>query len=91
MTADFTKWLDRIKDTRVKMRIVARIDRLADGQFGDFKPIASGISELRIHSGPGYRIYFTIRNHRLIILLAGGNKQNQLRDISRAVRLARTI
>jgi putative addiction module killer protein len=83
-TAEFRKWERKLKDDRVRAIIAARLLRLA----GDVSPVGSGISELRIHYGPGYRIYFQQRGQEIIILLCGGDKSTQARDIEQAKRLA---
>ena len=87
----FARWLDDLLDLRARARIQARIERLASGNPGDVKPAGEGVSELRIDYGPGYRVYFKRRGQRLIILLAGGDKSSQARDIKRAQRLARDL
>lgn len=84
----FDQWFRHLTDTRAKARIAVRIDRLAAGYFGDAKVIGAGISELRIHCGPGYRIYFMRRGRYVIVLLCGGDKSSQVRDISRAISIA---
>lgn len=73
------------------MRIQARIDRAEMGNFGDCEPVGEGVSEMRIHFGPGYRVYFTQRGQNIVILLAGGDKSNQARDIKTALKLARDL
>lgn len=90
-TADFAFWIDRLPDIRARAKIQARIERLAIGNPGDVKPVGEGISELRINHGPGYRVYFQQRGNSLIILLAGGNKSTQARDIKKYLRLERNI
>lgn len=90
-TAIFRDWFLRLSDVVVRTRIEARIDRLSLGHFGDAKSVGEGISELRIHIGPGYRVYFTQRDGRLILLLCGGDKSTQRRDIARAKLLARDL
>ncbi len=90
-TDTFAKWLDGLRDLRARARVQVRIQRLATGNPGDVKPIGEGVSELRIDYGPGYRVYFTKRGDRLIILLAGGDKATQSRDIANAVQLAREL
>lgn len=87
-TSDFDMWLRSLKDKGVKSRILARIDRLSMGNAGDVKPVGSGISEMRIHCGAGYRIYFANRGTVLILLLCGGDKSSQEHDIEKAIRLA---
>lgn len=90
-TEDFAKWLDRLRDVRARARVLARIKRLECGNVGDAKPIGEGVSELRIDYGPGYRVYFRKRGKRLVILLAGGDKRTQKKDIEKALRLAREL
>ena len=87
----YTRWLSRLRDRRAQSRIANRILRLAEGNPGDVAPVGGGISELRINYGPGYRVYYVRRGQRLIILLAGGDKDSQDRDIAIARRLAREI
>jgi putative addiction module killer protein len=84
----FRKWRLRLKDARTRAVIASRLDRLAFGNWGDVKPVGKGISELRIDYGPGWRIYFQQRGDSLIVLLCGGNKGSQARDIETAKRLA---
>ena len=88
-TDDFTDWLDDLKDRRGAARIAARILRLEDGNFGDAKPVGEGVSELRINYGPGYRVYVMQAGRVVIVLLCGGDKSTQARDIAKAKRLAR--
>lgn len=87
-TAEFAKWIARLRDTRGRAKIAARIDRLSMGHPGDVRPVGEGISELRIHDGPGYRIYYAQRGTVLIVLLCGGDKSSQSRDIAIAKKLA---
>ncbi|MEE4235423.1 MAG: type II toxin-antitoxin system RelE/ParE family toxin [Anderseniella sp.] len=87
----FAKWLDGLLDLRARARVQARIERLAAGNPGDAEPVGEGVSELRINYGPGYRVYFKQRGRDLIILLAGGDKSTQSRDIKSALRLARNL
>ncbi len=87
-TETFRKWWRSLKDERAVGIIFARLDRLAYGHAGDAEPVGDGISELRIHHGPGYRVYFQNRGSTLIILLCGGDKNSQAKDIRRAKRLA---
>lgn len=87
----FAHWLDNLNDIRARARIQARIERLAAGNPGDVEPVGEGVSELRISYGPGYRVYFKRRGQELIILLAGGDKSTQPKDIKTALRLARNL
>ncbi|AYG69168.1 MULTISPECIES: type II toxin-antitoxin system RelE/ParE family toxin [unclassified Rhizobium] len=88
-TATFAKWESRLQDKRAKTIIAARLMRLAEGLPGDVEPVGEGVSELRIHYGSGYRIYFQRRGNLLIVLLCGGNKGSQARDIAAAKKLAK--
>jgi putative addiction module killer protein len=90
-TETFVAWFGDLQDRRAKARVQARIDRLALGNPGDVKPVGEGVSELRIDYGPGYRVYFVQRGQTVIILLAGGDKRSQPRDIRRALDLARSL
>ena len=90
-TARFGKWFEDVRDLRGRARVQARIERLIGGNLGDVKPIGAGVSELRINYGPGYRVYFQQKGSTLIILLAGGDKSTQARDIEEALMLARQI
>ena len=90
-TALFAQWLDGLRDTRARARVQARLDRLAEGNPGDVEPVGEGVSELRINYGPGYRVYFKARGREVIILLAGGHKRTQVKDIKAALRLARNL
>jgi putative addiction module killer protein len=87
----FAKWIDGLRDLRARARIQARIERLATGNPGDVRPVGEGVSELRLDYGPGYRVYYKKRGRGLIILLAGGDKSTQARDIKAALRLARGL
>jgi putative addiction module killer protein len=87
----FALWLDALRDIQARARIQARIERLAAGNAGDVEPVGEGVSELRINYGPGYRVYFKQRGRELIILLAGGDKSSQAKDIKVALRLARNL
>lgn len=87
----FTKWLDKLKDTKAKISIARRIERMSTGLFGDNKFIGDGISELRIDTGAGYRVYYTIDNNRIVILLIGGDKSTQTRDILKAKELKKEL
>lgn len=87
----FAKWINGLKDIQAKARILARIERVAFGLPGDVQPVGEGVSEMRIHHGPGYRVYFKRKGNRLIVLLAGGSKSSQPRDIRLAMELARNL
>ena len=90
-TKVFAKWIDGLRDVRARARILVRIERLAGGNPGDVKPVGGGVSELRIDHGPGYRVYYVQRGQELIILLAGGDKRTQSRNIATAIRLAQDL
>ena len=90
-TEAFAKWIDEIQDIRARARILVRIERLSAGNPGDVKPVGEGISELRIDCGPGYRVYYKEQGRKLIILIAGGDKNSQAKDIKTALRLARNL
>lgn len=87
-TGTFLKWRTRLRDERARALIASRLDRLAFGHAGDVAPVGHGISELRIHYGPGYRIYFHKRGDSIIVLLCGGGKSTQAKDIKTAIRLS---
>ena len=87
-TQRFMTWFDELRDLRARARIQARIDRLSLGNPGDVRPVGSGVSELRIDYGPGYRVYYVKRGENLIVLLAGGDKDTQAKDIAQAITLA---
>lgn len=90
-TDDYVAWIDGLSDQTGRARILARVERLAVGNPGDVKPVGEGVSELRIDAGPGYRVYFTRRGQKFVILLAGGDKSTQAADIKMALRLARNL
>ncbi len=90
-TTQFAAWIDGLRDLDGRARILARIERLAAGNPGDSAPVGGGVVELRIDCGPGYRVYFIRRGRALVVLLAGGDKGSQRRDISLAQRLAKGI
>jgi putative addiction module killer protein len=90
-TEVYVKWLDGLRDIRARARVLARVERLAAGNPGDAEPVAEGVSELRINYGPGYRVYYKQQGRELVILLAGGDKSSQPRDIQSALRLARNL
>lgn len=85
---EFTQWLNSVKDAKVRGKLVARIKRLEAGLMGDVESVGDGVSELREHIGAGWRIYFTKHGAQIIVLLAGGDKKTQKRDIKRAKELA---
>lgn len=84
----FSTWFDGLRDREARARITVRIRRLSLGNPGDVKSVGKGVSELRVDYGPGYRVYFTRRGNALVILLCGGDKRSQDRDIARAIELA---
>lgn len=90
-TREYQDWFDGLQDKQVKARILVRIDRLQDGNAGDAIPVGDGVSELRLHFGSGWRVYYTERNGKIIILLAGGNKSTQVKDIKLALILANNL
>jgi putative addiction module killer protein len=90
-TDTFSRWLERLKDPKVKAKVLVRITRLSAGNPGDVKPVGKGVSEMRIPYGPGYRVYFVQQGDRLIILLAGGSKKTQSKDIQTAITLMENL
>ncbi|MCC7184201.1 MAG: type II toxin-antitoxin system RelE/ParE family toxin [Rhodocyclaceae bacterium] len=90
-TAVFAQWLDGLHDIQARAKVQARIERLAAGNPGDVEPVGEGVSELRINYGPGYRVYYKKRGRELILLLAGGDKGTQAKDIKIALRLSRNL
>ena len=90
-TEVYAKWLDSLRDVRARARILVRVERLAAGNPGDVRPVGEGVSELRIDYGPGYRVYFKRQGRTVIVLLAGGDKRTQDRDVRTALRLARNL
>lgn len=90
-TEAYAKWIDGLRDIQARARILARVERLALGNPGDVEPVGEGVSELRIHYGPGYRVYFKQQGRELVILLAGGDKRSQAEDIKKALSLARNL
>jgi len=87
----FSKWLTKLKDIQAKVSILRRIERVKEGNFGDYKSVGTDISELRITTGPGYRIYYTKKDDEIIILLVGGDKSTQSKDIQKAKDLAEEL
>ena len=90
-TERFVRWLEDLRDLRGRAKVLARIERLISGNPGDAKPVGAGVSELRINYGPGYRVYYLQKGTTLIILLAGGDKSSQAKDIQAALQLADTF
>jgi putative addiction module killer protein len=90
-TERFVRWLTGLRDLRARAKVLARIERLIGGNPGDVKPVGADVSELRINYGPGYRVYYLQRGTKLIILLAGGDKSLQSKDIDDALLLAANL
>ena len=90
-TEVYARWFRRLRDRQARVRIDVRIRRLSLGNPGDVRPVGEGVSEMRINYGPGYRVYFVRRGQALVVLLAGGDKDSQKRDIPRALELARGL
>lgn len=90
-TGTFERWFTGLRDRNAAARIKSRIDRLQLGLFGDARSVGEGVSEMRIDYGPGYRVYFVQRDMKVVILLAGGDKRTQSRDIEKAIELARML
>lgn len=87
-TDEYLDWIDGLKDVKGRARILMRVDRLIHGNPGSHRNLKHGVSELKVDYGPGYRIYYAKREERLLLLLTGGDKSTQARDIVRAIRLA---
>lgn len=90
-TQEFQDWLDELRDIKAQLRIVARLRLAEAGNLGDWKPVGSEVSEMRIAFGPGYRLYFTKRQNILIVMLAGGDKSTQSKDIKRAQKILQQL
>ena len=90
-TEVYAKWIDGLRDIRARARILVRIERLAGGNPGDVRPVGEGVSELRVDYGAGYRVYFKRQGNELIVLLAGGDKGSQSKDIRKALELAQNL
>jgi putative addiction module killer protein len=90
-TDAFIQWINNLSDSRAVAKILVRIERIAAGNFGDAAPVGEGVSELRIHYGPGYRVYFVQRGRTVVILLCGGDKSTQAKDIMVAKTLAKEV
>ena len=84
----FINWVKGLRDRNAQARIAVRIDRIEEGNFGDHRSVGGGVSELRVNVGGGYRIYYTVRDRTVVVLLCGGDKSGQRRDIRRAQRMA---
>lgn len=87
-SSTFRRWLKELRDKQAQARIAVRIDRVEEGNFGDYRSVGQGVSEIRVHVGKGYRIYYTIRDNTAVVLLCGGDKSSQRRDIRRAHQMA---
>ena len=81
---EFGRWLSALRDLKGKVKIIARLERAEQGNFGDVKPLGGGLHEMRVHYGPGYRIYYTQRGEIVYLLLVGGDKSSQAKDIAKA-------
>lgn len=90
-TEDFSDWLSALSDDTGKAQILDRLNRASLGNFGDCAPVGEGVSEMRIHHGPGYRVYFMRRGLVVYVLLCGGSKSSQKRDIAKAKRMAKEL
>lgn len=90
-TQEFQDWLDGLKDIKAQLRIVARLRLAEAGNLGDCKPVGNEVSEMRVAFGPGYRLYFTRRQNILIVMLAGGDKSTQARDLKRAQKILQQL
>ena len=90
-TVIFTKWLDGLKDMHGRAKILTRLQRFSEGNFGDVKPVGDGVSEIRVNYGPGYRSYYWYMEEDVVILLNGGDKKTQARDIKKAKSLAKQL
>jgi putative addiction module killer protein len=90
-TDEYARWIDALADTAGRARILVRVERLIAGNPGQHRHLTGGVSELKIDVGPGYRVYYSQRGSRLLLLLAGGDKSSQSQDIEAAIRLARNF
>ena len=90
-TEVFEEWLIGLRDLRARASILTRLERIEDGNFGDHRSVGGGISELRVNVGQGYRVYYTIRQQTVVILLCGGDKDSQRRDIRQAQQMAKEV
>jgi putative addiction module killer protein len=87
-TDEFDRWLSDLADERARTKIASRVARLRFGNAGDAKPVGEGVSEMRVHHGPGYRVYYKQTNKTIIVILCGGNKSTQEKDVRRAKKMA---
>ncbi len=90
-TEVFDKWLKKLRDRKAVLAIAKRLDRAITGNFGDVASVGEGISKMRIFVGPGYRLYYTIRKHTIILMLCGGDKSTQEKDIQKAKKIAKAV
>ena len=90
-TLRFRDWLRELADLQARIQIIRRIDRAEAGNLGDVAPVGEGVSEMRIHYGPGYRVYYVQRGREIILLLSGGKKSSQTRDIRTAIRMSKEL
>jgi putative addiction module killer protein len=90
-TEAYARWFGRLTDPQARARILVRVRRLSLGNPGDVRPVGEGVSEMRVDYGPGYRVYFVRKGERMIVLLAGGDKRTQAKDIQTALELARGL
>jgi putative addiction module killer protein len=90
-TDEYARWFEKLRDQRARARVLARVRRLSLGNPGDVEAVGEGVSELRINYGPGYRVYFKQVGSAIVVLLAGGDKRSQKRDIEKAKELARSL
>ena len=90
-TDEYRDWIDGLKDVAARARILVRVERLIHGNPGVHRPLTQGVSELKIDVGPGYRVYYALKGNRLLLLLAGGDKSTQSRDIAKALQLAQSF
>lgn len=90
-TEHFDRWLKKLKDRQAVLAIIARLDRAIAGNLGDTRSVGDGLYEMRIFTGPGYRLYYTVRQHTIILLLCGGDKSTQDKDIKKAKKLLKKI
>ena len=90
-TCEYAAWFESLRDRMAKTRILVRVRRVSLGNFGDMKSVGEGVSELRVDYGPGYRVYFLRKGDKLVVLLGGGDKRTQSRDIQRAIALSKMV